>query len=102
MTQEKIYREGFYDGMRNSGKLAVDVGDDEVQLSHDWKIALRKCYEARNYEEGKSPIAIYHKWYSDLADDYACLQKELTTLQELLKVCNELREVEINNSVDGK
>lgn len=55
MNKEKIYRDGFVDGMRNCGFLLVDVKDESLELKEEWKQAIQEGLEKRNYShEGRT------------------------------------------------
>lgn len=62
---ETVYRHGFLDGMRNCGRLVIDVDDKDLWLSEDWILAIRESWLKREYrkrdEEGRSKTYLFIK-----------------------------------------
>lgn len=99
LTEEKIYREGFLDGMRNSGKLVVDVPDHELHLSHDWKVAIIDAFKARNYTQKKAEgIKIMHEMITNFVSENSELTARVHELEQLLQTCNRAREEDLSKA----
>ena len=87
LTNERIYREGFLDAMRQCGSLAVDVPDGDIKLSHDWRNTIQRCYAARHYDlEYHESGAKLHQFMTKLITDEAKVWDENRELRKLLKL----------------
>lgn len=96
MEFKTIYRQGFLDGMRNSGKLAIDTTDDEIYLTGDWITAIERGYRLRDYENAPDTLAKYHRWYREAITQKQEVEIELEDTKELLRLANEKIEYMMN------
>ena len=83
---ETAYRHGFLDGMRNCGRLVIDVNDKDLWLSEDWLLAIQEGYRNRNYgkreDEGRAKT---YKFIREQVLEIVQLKETITELRRIIK-----------------
>lgn len=83
---ETAYRHGFLDGMRNCGRLVIDIEDRDLWLSEEWHVAIRGGYKKRNYsereDEGRSKT---YKSIREQGIEIVQLKETITELRRIIK-----------------
>jgi hypothetical protein len=86
---ERIYREGFLDGMRYSGRLIEDVADEDLVLNPVCVADIAKYFNKRHYfEEGSSDMEKFHTFMRNMVLDVNRLYDENIELKRLLAIAN--------------
>jgi hypothetical protein len=92
MTFERIYREGYLDGMRHCGFLLEDVSDEELTLGAPLLVDITGGMRLRGYsKEGDSDIEKLHAFYRRLILDVNRQYEEINELRDLLDESNRER-----------
>lgn len=82
ITIERIYRDGFLDGMRYSGHLLADVPDEDLTITHTCETAILQELRKRSYFMEEEDAAVKrHKFIRKMVTDY----QELHDAHERLK-----------------
>lgn len=102
---EKIYKEGFLDGMRYSGGLLADVPDSDLILNHSCLTAIYQNFKERRYFDGEgSDLEKMHSFFRRAITDANEAWDRVRELEELLLIANREKEMRLNKEYefDGK